>query len=129
VSDFFTALLWAVSLVGMAIAPAIVPFVRFPWLAFLPAAVLALLSWQRRKDRSLPRRKRAGAWLLVGALAWVGFALYELRMQAWSRTVVAPIRVDLLLVGPLVVGLTIPGIVAMLRERQQPKPASSGERG
>jgi len=38
--------------------------------------------------------------------------LYESRMYEWSKTVVAPIRVDLLLIGPFLYLVTLLGIAA-----------------
>lgn len=106
-TGLFGPLFWLVLLLGMALAPAFVPFVWFPWLALLPGAFFGVRWWRARRNR----------WFFVASIAWIGFALYELRMQAWSKAVVAPIRVDLFLVAPILVGLNIPAIVGMLRNR------------
>lgn len=70
------------------------------YLALVPAAVLAV---GYARYRSTGR----GRVLLVAALTWVGYAAYETRMYFWSKTVTAPIRVDLLLITPLLYALTL----------------------
>lgn len=74
-----------------------------PGLAFLPAALLAL--WVRRRWSGFgPGRK----FLAVTGLAtWFLYAPYETYMYFWMRTVIAPIRVDLLLAAPLLYAATL----------------------
>lgn len=36
-------------------------------------------------------------------LLWGGYAVYEWRMQMWSRAVIAPIRIDLALIVPVLI--------------------------
>jgi hypothetical protein len=40
-------------------------------------------------------------WVLVGAMSWLGYATYECVVWIWSQDVIAPIRIDLLLIAPL----------------------------
>lgn len=84
-------------------------FVDHPWTALAVAAFFALL-W------ALRARKRSRALAVTAALptlAWLAYAVYEWRMSIWSATVVAPIRVDLLIVIPALLGVTLLGTVAM----------------
>jgi hypothetical protein len=83
-----------------------------PALAFVPAAVLAAVAFAARR---LPRHAPAFLWPAGGAGLWGAYGVYELRMQAWERTVTAPIRVDLLLIGPILYAVTIVAAVAVLR--------------
>ena len=82
-----------------------------PGLALLPG--LALAVGLRVRWRSL------GAWprrLAVGAtLFWLVYGVYETYMYFWMKTVVAPIRVDLLLLTPLLYLAAVVGILALGR--------------
>lgn len=86
-------------LVDLAFAP-IRLVMDHTYLALVPAALLAL---GYARHRSTGR----GRLLLVAALVWIGYAAYETRMYYWSKTVTAPIRVDLLLITPLLYALTL----------------------
>lgn len=119
VTNLFGPLLWLVLLLGMALAPAFVPFVWFPWLAFVPGVLFGLHWWRSGRNR----------WVLVGATAWVGFGLYEFRMQAWSKTVVAPIRVDLFFVAPILLGMSVLAVVGIMRNHRTRNPRNREEGG
>lgn len=81
--------------------------VAHPFLALAPAAVFLAYFLVRR-----PVADRLGApghvrWSLLAGIVWLGYFFYELGMSRWSRGVAgAPIRVDLLLVGPILYLLT-----------------------
>jgi hypothetical protein len=50
--------------------------------------------------------------------AWLAFAIYEWRMLQWEKTVVAPIRLDVLLfIVPLVL-VSLIGIAALIPRRR-----------
>jgi hypothetical protein len=83
-----------------------------PALAFAPAALLAGAAFAAR---SLPRHAPAFLWPAGAAAMWSAYGLYELRMHAWERTVTAPIRIDLLLIGPILYVVTAGAAVAVLR--------------
>lgn len=68
-----------------------------PGLPFVPALALSgCAAWRWR-------RLGRGARFVVAACAvfWVAYAVYETVMYFWMQTVIAPIRVDLLLIVPL----------------------------
>jgi hypothetical protein len=74
--------------------------VFFPPVAALPALlflVQGVRTWQA--GRGFPRE--AGAVMLLAALGWGLYLPYQMAMIDWSRTVSAPIRVDILIVVPL----------------------------
>jgi len=71
-------------------------FLLAPPLALIPAAIFAGWWWRAREVDRGPRR-----WCLTAAVAWLSYAGWESWVWIWLREVVAPIRVDLLLLGPL----------------------------
>ncbi len=80
-------------------------FIEWPWLALVPAAAFWALH---RASRRRPAAVAAGLWLL--------YALYEQGMR--SRLLCSGecnIRVDLLLIYPLLLAVSILGLVAALR--------------
>jgi hypothetical protein len=86
-------------------------FVRTPLLALVPA--LLFLGAYRP-----PRR---GA--LFAGIVWLSYAVYELGMQRrWLCSGECNIRVDLLLVYPLLAAISIAGIVAVARASRGEKP-------
>ncbi len=91
----------------MAIGALLGMFIVWPWLALLPAALFTGLYW----------RSRRGA-VLLAALAWGAYCPYELAMKL--RILCSGecnIRVDLLLIYPLLLLLTGVGLVSSLRAR------------
>jgi hypothetical protein len=80
-------------------------FVRWPLLALLPGLLLLGVY------RVFPRRAA-----LVAGLAWLVYAIYELGMQKrWLCFGECNIRVDLLLMFPVLAVISIAGIVAAAR--------------
>jgi len=79
-----------------------------PVLAFLPALVFALLALTMRG-----RARRPAVALAATAALWALFGVYEMAMGEWEKTVVAPIRVDLVLLAPILWLVTMIGIGAM----------------
>ena len=93
------------------LAPMVV-FMAAPAVAFLPGALFIMASVGGLRVRG-PRRGAAVLGLLAG-LAWVAYGIYELRMHAWSKTVTAPIRLDLGCIAPVLLGLSTVGAFALI---------------
>jgi len=72
-----------------------------PYLALVPALILGFAY-------------RASSTPQTGAL-WVLYALYEGYMYFWSKTVIVPIRVDLLLLTPVLYLVSLAGILGWWR--------------
>lgn len=86
--------------------------IALPFLPLAPALVFGavLAVWRNSK------RGRVGT--LIAAVAWLAYGIYETRMWYWSQTVIAPIRVDLLLIAPLMYGMTALGIWSAIRMKR-----------
>lgn len=68
-----------------------------PGLPFVPAlALTGCAAWRWRRLRRGPRFVVAAC-----AVFWLAYAVYETVMYFWMQTVIAPIRVDLLLIVPV----------------------------
>jgi len=94
------------------------PFVLIisvPGGAFLPAGALAI--WVGRRWSSLGglRRGIAGGSVIV----WIAYAAYETWMYFWMQSVVAPIRVDLLVIVPLLLVATLAALIACFGRGRQ----------
>jgi len=90
------------------------PFMLFglaPGLGLVPA----LLFGGCLLRRSGSRRRRIAMWLAL--VSWTVYGCYETWVYFWARTVVAPIRVDLLLIAPLLYVVTAVGIWGCLGAR------------
>jgi apolipoprotein N-acyltransferase len=88
-----------------------------PVLAFLPALAFALLALAMRG-----RARRPAIVLALVSAAWTVFGIYETAMREWEKTVSAPIRVDLVLLTPVLWLMTMIGIgaatMSILRARR-----------
>lgn len=84
-----------------------------PYLALIPALIFGIAYRLRQ-----PLAPRA---LLVAAVTWALYAAYETYMYFWSRTVTAPIRVDLLLLTPILYLLTLIALVSWWRAAHRPQ--------
>lgn len=82
-----------------------------PGTALLPGTLFLILYFRRRKAVSGIRR----AMIMMAAILWIAYGLYETRMYFWMQTVIAPIRVDLLLIAPLLYVVTVIGAIAAIR--------------
>lgn len=105
-----TALLTLALLVVAFVSVGVPFFAVFPGLLFL---VQSVRTWNAGKG--LPRE--AGAVMLLAALGWVLCFFYQLAMLDWSRTVSAPIRIDILLVIPMMGAISCLGWWVGLRSR------------
>lgn len=83
------------------------PFLDRPYLALVPAVIFGF------GHASL--RPRAPRPLAVAALLWVAYAAWETYMYFWSKTVPAPIRVDLLMLAPALYFFTALGVFTWWR--------------
>ncbi len=93
------------------------PFVNNPALIALPAG-LFFAAYVLLRNRAWAQGRRINA-LLVAAIAWLGWAVWE-----WAVTTFSPeanIRVDLLLLIPLVLIASLVGVVLLF----VPKPQQS----
>jgi hypothetical protein len=84
-----------------------VGFIQWPLAALIPAGVLGAGYFFRRRQLAL-----------ITAILWVGYAIYESLMKA--RVLCSGecnIRVDLLLLSPLLWILTIVAVVQLCRRR------------
>jgi hypothetical protein len=82
-------------------------FIVWPWLALVPAAAFSVLALKRRH-----------AVVFVTALAWLAYTAWETGMKL--RLLCSGecnIRVDLLLIYPLLLLLSIASVVVVLRRR------------
>ena len=91
-------------------------FLAVPYLAFVPAALFAACYW---RARGFEGGRFSRALLILTAAVWVAYGIYEIRMFYWSRTVIAPIRVDLFLAAPIIYLVTILGALACWRLARQ----------
>ena len=83
-------------------------FIQYPWLAAIIGVLLVGLG------RSRGRRTA----IMVG-VTWLLYAAYETAMQLrWLCSGECNIRVDLLLMYPLLLAATVVGIVSLLRARR-----------
>ena len=82
-------------------------FIERPLLAIVPGLVfLALYARSRRRS------------ILLAGIAWLAYAIYEVAMeQRWLCTGECNIRVDLLLIYPVLLLLSLFGLVAAARGR------------
>jgi len=86
------------------------PFVIFqlaPVVALVPAAVIYFMvfRWRTSKTPSKPR-----GLVVLGALTgllWLAYGIWEHSVKLWAENESAPIRIDLLLIYPLLSILTI----------------------
>ena len=76
-------------------------------LLMLLFAVAAICYWRRGVGKV--------AIMICASLFWAGFTAYSIRMRLWETTITGPvIRVDLLLVAPILYIVTIAGAVQIL---------------
>ena len=97
--------------------------VEFPWLALLPAILLGVMGY---------RRQRAIAW--IAAVAWLLYAAYEIAMRLeFLCPGECNIRVDLLLIYPVLLALTVAAVLdialAVRRARRVSDGAVQTQRG
>jgi hypothetical protein len=83
-------------------------FVQYPWLAAAVGVLLVGLGWSRGRRTAI----------VVGVI-WLLYAAYEATMRLrWLCSGECNIRVDLLLIYPLLLAATVVGMVSLLRARR-----------
>ena len=82
-----------------------------PLLGFIPALVFLALYAFARIVAVGSVSKAARLSVLTAGVIWLLFTFYEWRMYYWERTVIAPIRVDLLLLTPVLYLTTGIGLI------------------
>jgi hypothetical protein len=85
-------------------------FIERPYLAILPVLIFGFCYFGLRSRSATVARRIA----LTAAILWLLYAIYEWRMFLWSKTVSAPIRIDLLLIAPVLYLTTVAGLVASI---------------
>jgi hypothetical protein len=86
-------------------------FIQYPWLAALIGMFLVGLG-----------RSRGRRTAMVVGVIWLLYAAYETAMRLrWLCSGECNIRVDLLLIYPLLLAATVAGIVSLLRARRPPR--------
>ena len=86
-------------------------FVQYPWLAAVIGVLLAGLG-----------RSRGRRTVIVVGVIWLLYAAYETAMRLrWLCSGECNIRVDLLLIYPLLLAITVVGIVSLVRARRPPR--------
>jgi hypothetical protein len=85
-------------------------FTQYPWMAAVVGVFLVGLG-----------RLRGRRTAIVVGVTWLLYAAYETAMRLrWLCTGECNIRVDLLLIYPLLLAATVVGIVSLLRARRRP---------
>ncbi|MCZ6918158.1 MAG: hypothetical protein O7I93_15400 [Gemmatimonadetes bacterium] len=102
-------------MIELIFAP-ILPVLVFPPLAFIPSVVFLVYFYRYRPRVNRPTMLA----LLLPAVLWMVYGVYEIRMFFWSQTVTAPIRIDLLLIVPVLDLLLAIGIVGCMAARRAP---------
>ena len=102
---------WVASLPDVVFVPVRV-LTEYPYLSFIPSALFLILHTVFKEFSPAGLRLQRYV-LLCSGIAWGLYGIYELAMREWSKTVVAPIRVDLLLVTPLLYLSTLLGAIAL----------------
>lgn len=84
--------------------------IEAPWLALVPAALFALLY------------RRARRTLVAGvAVLWLGYAVYEYAMhRRWLCSGECNIRVDLLLLYPVLIVASAAALIVAVRAMRRP---------
>jgi hypothetical protein len=80
-------------------------WVEHPALTMVPVIVFGAAYWRLRRTGHQSGR------LLVVTLVWLAYAVYEGAMSVWAQNVIAPIRIDLILLGPVMYAVTALGVV------------------
>lgn len=88
------------------------PLLAYPWMAFFPALCFLIVYVHARPSARKAGASAAVALVLLAAVGWTIYGFYEFHMQSWSRTVHAPIRIDLLFIAPCIYAGTALGIWA-----------------
>jgi hypothetical protein len=92
----------------------IVLMASLPGTALIPAAIFVGFYFKRRT-----RISKLGRILTICVtFVWTIYGLYETGMYFWMKTVIAPIRVDLLLIAPILYLVTLVATVALIKTKR-----------
>ena len=105
---------------GRAIFSPIGIIVSTPGVALVPAGVF-LGGWWTSP------RQAASSGALIAGIAWLMYTIYETRMYFWAKTVHAPIRVDLLIIAPVLYLLSVVGVVSWIVGSRRARATSDRE--
>lgn len=61
------------------------------------------------RERRIASRRGLRWTIIITAIAWIAYAMYAWRMKMWASTQIAPIRVDVFLVAPVMYGMSALG--------------------
>jgi hypothetical protein len=78
----------------------VVMWAEYPALTLVPVVVFGAAFWQLR------RAERRSRGLLVVTVIWLMYATYEGVMFVWAQQFIAPIRIDLIVLGPAMYAVT-----------------------
>ena len=99
-------------LFGPAILARAIPASSFVIGGFLIAIQLGMfLLFGRRYDRQFFRMAPT-----FGGLLWIIFGLYELQIQAGAKTLTAPIRIDLLILAPILYVFSLLAAISLVQQ-------------
>jgi hypothetical protein len=99
-------------LFGPAILARAIPASGFVIGGFLIAIQLVMFRLLgRRYDRQFFRMAPT-----FGGLLWIIFGLYELQMQAGEKTLTAPIRIDLLILAPILYVFSLLAAISLIQQ-------------
>ena len=84
--------------------------IALPGVGLLPGIAFALAYVKTRRSLSTIRR----ATIILITLLWLIYGMYETGMYFWMKTVIAPIRIDLLLIAPFLSLVSLVGIMVLL---------------
>lgn len=93
----------------------IVLMASLPGTTMIPAAIFVGL-YIKKRNRIF---KFSRILTICVALVWTIYGLYETGMYFWMKTVIAPIRVDLLLIVPILYLVTIVGTIALIKTKME----------
>lgn len=96
----------------------IVLMASLPGTAIIPGTIFAGLYIKKRN-----RISKLGRILTICVvLVWTIYGVYETWMYFWMKTVIAPIRVDLLLIVPILYLVTIVGTITLIKRKGKRSP-------
>jgi hypothetical protein len=99
-------------LFGPAILARAIPASSFVIGGFLIAIQLGMFRlFGRRYDRQFFRMAPT-----FGGLLWIIFGLYELQIQAGAKTLTAPIRIDLLILAPILYVFSLLAAISLVQQ-------------
>jgi hypothetical protein len=99
-------------LFGPAILARAIPSSSFVIGGFLIAIQLGMFRlFGRRYDRQFFRMAPT-----FGGLLWIIFGLYELQIQAGEKTLAAPIRIDLLILAPILYVFSLLAAISLVQQ-------------